>query len=283
MKRLGIWLLSLLVIASLASLQALTDRASARTIAETRMAVFTNEQPLIPSLPILRLLSFNQEPLLADLLWLNMIQYFGSGSPYGTYPALGPFTERITDLDPRFASPYEFGQTVLPFMGQAETAERLGLKAREQLPENGFLTYLLATVYHLNIRDYKKAAEYYELAADLPGTPTAARQLAAVARRDEEQSQSRNREAAKIYWRDAIERARNDDELDRASRWLAHMEIVDSLEIAARQFKAKHNRFPATLEELKESGEISSVPTSPIYRKFVLEADGTINFEQAAE
>lgn len=279
MKRLLIWCAVILVAGSVASTQALADQAAQETNQATRIAILNHGEPLLPSTATLRLLSFGNEPLLADLLWLQTIQYFGGGAPTGSYPTLGKMVEQIVELDPKFAYPYEFGMVVLPFLNQAETAERIGVRARQELPDNGLLTFYLATVYHLNILDYKKAAELYELAATQPGAPPAAQRLAEVARAQVEESVT-NREAAKIFWRTAAQQARNDQEYEWAIRWLTHMEIVDSLEIAARQFKNQHGHFPDSLEALRDNGTISTVPVSPLNRKLVLEADGTISFDE---
>ncbi len=282
LTRLHYWILSLLFVASLAATQATYDRMVQSFKKDTRTAILKHSQPLLPPVPVLKLMSLHNEPLLADLLWLQTIQYFGSGSPYGNYPALGPMANHITSLDPQFAYPYEFGMVVLPFMGQADTAEKLGLRAQESIPDNGLLSYYLGTVYHLNIRDYKKAAEYYRLASTQPGAPEAAEELARAAEAQVQNSRE-DREAAKIFWRTAIEKARNDDETNRAVRWLAHMEIVQSLEIAAQQFHNEQGRYPATLQELVDAKKISSIPASPIHRKLILQEDGRIDFDQLEE
>ena len=273
------WFLSLLTVGALISCQAGYDLASQVFLSKTRTAILSNDQPLLPSVGILKLMSLNNEPLLADLIWLQTIQYFGSGNPYGMYPALGPMTDTVTQLDPQFSYPYEFGMVILPFMGRAEQAEKLGLRAQQYLPKEGLLTYYLASVYQLNIRDYKKAAYYYDLASTEPGSPTAASQLANVSRAQIHNSME-DREAAKVFWGTAIKNARNPDEKIRAENWLAQIEIVESLEIAATQFKNQNNRFPNSLQELVDGKFISSIPTSPIHRKLLLQSDGTINFDQ---
>lgn len=279
MKRLSGLGWFLLVTISLSSTQALSDRAAADFKIDTRTAVLKNEKPLLPDNRTLQLLSFNQQPLLADLLWLQTIQYFGSGNPYAMFPALGPMVDQITQLDPKYAYPYEFGLVVLPFMHQANLAEKIGLRSREALPNNGLLTYYLATVYHLNLLDYKKAADYYDLAATLPGTPTAAASLAKVAR-DQVAESIEDRDAAKIFWATAAQNARNDDEYIRSLNWLAHIEIVQSIEIAAKQFQLENGHFPTSLEELAASGKIQKGIRSPIHRKLILEPNGRVNFDE---
>jgi hypothetical protein len=276
------WFFSILTLVCLIATQAGYDLAAKNFVKDTKVAILKNDKPLIPSGMALKLMSLNNEPFVADLLWLQTIQYFGSGSPYGNYPALAPMTDTITQLDPKFSYPYEFGLVVLPFMGKAEAAEKLGLRAQQYLPDEGILTYYLASVYHLNIRDYKKAAHYYTLASTQKGTPEAAAHLAEIAQAEVHNS-IEDREAAKVFWRTAIENARNDDERIRAASWLAHIEIVQSLEIAASQFKKETGHFPTSLQELVDAKKISAIPKSPIHRKLLLQADGTINFDELAD
>lgn len=281
--RLHIWLLSLLVAASVASTQAMADTVSENTKKEVRVAVLKNEQPLLPSTKALKLLSFGNEPLLADLIWLQTIQYFGVGSPYQKYGALGSMVDRVTELDSKFAYPYQFGLVALPFMGQTATAEKLGLRAREALPNDGLLTFYTASVYHLNLKDYRKAGEFYALAATLPGAPTAASQLAGVTLARVNDSLT-DRQAAIVFWEAVIQNAKTEEERERAVNWWKHMQVVYSLEIAASQFKEREGRFPDSFDEMIAKGYIGRVPESPILRIFTLEAGtGKVGFEQVRE
>jgi len=279
LNRFHYWFLSLLVLASLISVQANYDHYTGSFATDTQITIFKNSQPLIPSVKALQLLSLNDQPLMADIIWLQTIQYFGSNSPYANYPALGSMVNTVSELDPKFAYPDQFGMVVLPFIGQADTAEEVGLRAQQNIPDDGILTYYLATVYQLNIKDYKKAAYYYNLAATQPGTPTAAKSLAAISESQVHDSQQ-DLTAAKIFWQNAIETAENDYEKEQATRWLAQIEIVESLQIAASEYKSEYGHFPSSLQELVNTKFINAIPQSPIHRKLILEPDGTINFDQ---
>ncbi|CAN5177251.1 hypothetical protein BH11PAT4_BH11PAT4_3200 [soil metagenome] len=280
LTRLQIWILSALVVASLSASQALADKASKPTKEEVRVAVLKNDKPLLPSTQFLKLVAFGNEPLLADLIWLQTIQYFGVGSPYQKYAALGPMVDTVTQLDPKFAYPYQFGLVALPFMGQSETAVKIGLRAREVLPEDGLLTFYTASVYHLNLKDYRKAGELYALAATLKGAPPAAESLAGVTLAKVQDNLS-DRKAAIVFWEAVIQNAKTEEERDRAVAWWKHMQVVYSLEISAEQFKAKEGRYPASFDELIARGYISKVPESPIERIFTLDpVTGKVGFEQ---
>lgn len=278
-SRLHIWLLTFLVAGSLSATQALADNASKPTREAVKDAILRNEKPLLPSTKVLKLLSLGDEPLLADLVWLQTIQYFGTGSPYQKYSALAPMVDTVTELDPKFAYPYQFALVALPFMGQSETAVKLGLRARENLPNDGLLTFYTASVYHLNLKDYRKASEFYELAATLPGAPSAAIRLAGVTKARVADNLS-DRQAAIVFWEAVAQNAKTDEERERAIAWYKHMQIVYSLEISTEQFKTREGRYPASFDELIAKGYIGRVPESPIERIFTLDPQtGKVGFE----
>ena len=278
-----IWTISLLTVGSLISLQAGFDHSVQAFNHATERAVYYQDKPLIPSAKILSLLSINNQPAVADLLWLQTIQYFGGGSAYGDFPSLGKMVETVTQLDPKFSYPYEFGLVALPFMKQVDTAERLGLQAQKEIPGNGLLTYYLASLYHLNLKDYKKAADLYALAATQVGAPQGSRLLAAIAANQVTDSPD-DRKSAIAFWETVIQNAHTDEEHDRAVAWWKQMQIVYSLEITAQQFKNTEGRFPATLQELVDKGYRDSIPDSPVNRVLTIDpTTGRVNFDKLAD
>ena len=198
--RTAIWLLVALGFSGLASLQTLGDKAGSDFTAKTKRATLESSQPLVPPLPVLQALSLGNPSLAADVLWLQTIQYFGIGDPDGKYPALGPLLNDITRLDPKDEPPYELGLVVLPFMDQSPQAIELGLRAQTAIPNNGLLTYYLASVYHLDYKDYQNAAKYYQLAAKEPGAPSAATSLAGTVL-SKLDANSVDRIVAREFWR----------------------------------------------------------------------------------
>lgn len=276
-----IWLLSLGALGSLAAAQGAWDNASAAYKSDVKLATFKLAEPALPSLNTLKALSLNQRSAVADLLWLKNIQYFGEGNPYGKYPSLGALLNTITELDPKFEYPYEFGMTVLPFMDQAQAAVTLGERAQQAIPNNGLLTFYLASVYHLSIKDYRRAGDLYAKAATEPGAPGASKELAGVAYASNSNSLS-DRLVAIAFWKTAAETAKDDSQKDLASRWYAHMQIVYSLELAAQQYKQAHGEYPANLQDLKDAGYIPQIPDSPIGRYLILDPKtGRIDFSQS--
>jgi len=237
-------------------------------------------QPLVPGTEALKILSLGDGQLAADILWLDMIQYFGQGDPYGKYAALAPMLDRITQLDPNFEYPNEFALIVLPFMGATDTAIAIGERAQTTFPNNGLLTYYLATDYHLDKKDYVKAAYYYEKAAKEPGAPPAAIDLAAVA-----QSRINNtlddRIVAIGFWQTVKDRAQTDEDAKRAQDWIDELNIVLTLEKASMAYHDRHQAYPQTLQDLVTDGLVSEIPPSPVNRAFILDPKtGKVSFAE---
>ncbi|HSI20555.1 MAG TPA: hypothetical protein VLA04_02490 [Verrucomicrobiae bacterium] len=279
--RVTTWAIALLALTSLASAQGMSDTASAGYKKEKKKAAILLAEPALPSLTSLKALSINQRGAMADLLWLKSIQYFGQGNPYGQYPSLGAVVNTITELDPKFSYAYEFGMVVLPFMGQTPIAVTMGERAQTAIPNDGLLTFYLASVYHLNVKDYKKAGALYDKASREPGAPLASRELAGVALASVDDSLS-DRLAAQAFWKAVFENAKDESEKERAARWYAHLEVVYDLEQFAEQYKQDKGAYPQNLEELKNAGYIAAVPESPIGRFLILNPEtGRIDFSKS--
>ena len=272
----------LLALPCLAGVQYAYDRSSHSLGEKLFAAVYHSGDPLVPQTPILHVLSFGRPEVAADLLWLKTIQYFGSVRPFSSYPSLGPLLDRVTQLDPKFEYPYEFGLIVLPYSGATQTAVMLGERAQTNLPNNGLLTYYLATVYHLNLNDYNKAGYYYEKAADEPGAPGAARQLAGVSF-DKVNNTLADRLVALNFWKTVYDHAASQEEKDRAGNWYKNMEMVYTLERAAIAYQNQKGHYPASLQELKDQGYIPEIPVSPVGRAFILDPKtGKVSFDTLA-
>ena len=275
-------LLTVLAIALLCGLQQGYDLAAKSYVATQRAKFTAFSEPLVPGVEGLKLLSLGDGPLVADLLWLNTIQYFGAGTPYGKYHALGPMLDRVTQLDPKFEYPYEFGLVTLPYMEQTAMAITLGQRAQQVFPHNGLLTYYLASDYQLNLKDYKNAAKYYILASKQPGAPSASITLAATSL-DKLSSSLGDRLVAAEFWKTAYDNAKNDDEKKRDYSWYQQLQIVYALESAAQTYHDKTGNYPASFQVMIDAGLIQGVPASPVNRLLQLNpSTGKVSFDQLA-
>ncbi len=279
MNRWTAWLVTIALLTGTASSQILSDRESKQYRKDVKNAILDNERVLIPDADALKAISLGNTSLMADLLWIKLIQYFGTGSPFATYQAIPGYIERITDLDPKFAYAYQFGLLVLPFMNQAERAEQLGLKSEPYITNDGMVSFYMASNYHINLKNYKKAAEYYERASKQEGAPGASERLAAIALSQSKESIN-DRLVAINFWQTVIDNSKSEGEKKRAEAWLYHMQIVYALEVFVEQYKGKTGAFPADLQQLVTEKYLASIPPSPIYRRLILDnKTGRISFD----
>lgn len=139
-----------------------------------------------PSGQALRSATFGHAESAADLAWLRAVQYYGGHRQSDMrFLKLEHVFDILTSMAPGFESPYVFGAFALAQEGRDfEAAERLLRKGIEHNPRNGRLAFELGFLYYVRPggRDLPRAAEFFERAARLPGSPPNVERFAAFAR-----------------------------------------------------------------------------------------------------
>lgn len=145
------------------------------------LAYYPSGQHVLPA-------TFGHAETAADLAWLRAIQYYGEHRHTDNrFDHLYHVFDILTTLAPRFESAYVFGAFALAQEGgdfpQAEALLRKGLETN---PHSGRLAFETGFLYYVkpNGRDLNRAAEYFELAANMPGQPEASRRFAAFCRQN---------------------------------------------------------------------------------------------------
>lgn len=137
----------------------------------------------LPSGKFIEQTSLGYRQLAADLVWFQVVQYFGGyAKNQHSLDYFNGLIDIVTELDPHFVFPYIFGAVVMAEdMNNLErgiTLLRKGMHANPQqwlLPfEMGFLTYIVHG-------DASTAVHYFSLAAKLPGGGDRAKRFAAFA------------------------------------------------------------------------------------------------------
>ena len=146
----------------------------------------------LPSGHYLKPASLGFDSLIADLLWIKAIGYFGGH--YLTdrsYKWLYHILDLVTTLDPHFKYPYEFGGVILALEGgNPDQSTALLQKGTQYFPEYWRLHFYLGFNYFYYHKDLKQASYYITKAAQLPGRPAYLPKLAAslLAQSGEEES-----------------------------------------------------------------------------------------------
>jgi len=111
--------------------------------------------------------------LVADVLWVRAVSYFGGHIlTDGNYPWLNRILLQVTTLDPPFIYPYLFGGMALALKPETGN-ESIAMLARGMINYPGDWRYPFYIGFNAfyNQRDPERAADLMSYAASLPGSP----------------------------------------------------------------------------------------------------------------
>lgn len=238
----------------------------------------------LPDGQYLRLASLGFRELVADVLWLQVIQVIGQrklSKEDGHWLYLA--VDRITTLDPRFVRAYEAGSLALcTLVVLPEESNRLLEKGMQHNPQEWKLPFLLAINYYFEMADDKKAADAMSQAARLPGSPDALARLAAKLFVSAKSPQQAVDFLANVY------SETTDENIKRLVEIRLKESIVERdlqlLEQALTQYQNKYSRRPHSLEELVGPGQLSRLPEEPFGGRYVYDpATGVIRSSEVKE
>lgn len=211
--------------------------------------------------------SFGATNFAADLYWLELIQYYGGGDPYGEYRQLPALYNTITDLSPQFLAPYESGLLVLPAEKFVSQGIALGEKGQRHLPSSWELPYYEGLIYHIYNKDYLQAAKLFQLAATKKDAPAITKYFAGLY-----YQKANQRETAYVIFQTVYQTTKDPFVKDRARKQIGHLDGLFALQDAVKDYQARFGRHPASLEELVGRGFIQAVPVSPLGLRYTYDA-----------
>lgn len=204
---------------------------------------------------------------LADIYWLEAIQYYGGGDPYGTYRQLPALFKTITDLSPKFAAAYQNGLLILPSEKFADEAIALGEKGQKSLPKSWEIPYYEGLVYHLNKKDYAAAAHQFEIAASKKGAPAITKYFAGLYYKE-----AGTRQTAYQIFQTVYQTTSDAFVKERAQKQIGHLDGLFALEDGVAKFRNTFHRLPTSLDELVRQNVIESIPVSPLGLHYTYDA-----------
>lgn len=151
--------------------------------AGTALAAVSGRDQARPSAPIdlaplldarqLQTVAGGFAPALADVYWIRAVAAAGANadSPRQT-ELLYRMLDRVTTLDPDFATPYQYGALMLSVRGdRPDLGDRILLRGRERFPDNWeYPFYLGFNCFYFKL-DFDGAADWFARAAAVEGAP----------------------------------------------------------------------------------------------------------------
>jgi hypothetical protein len=245
------------------------------------------DQLVVRSGMLLKLMSLEYAPLLADLYWTRVVQYYGDKRVRhdANLEMLWPLLDITTTLDPNLIAAYRFGSTFLaePAPGGAgrpdlavEVLNR-GIRAN---PEYWRLYEDLGFVYYFDLKDYRKASKAFLEGSKNPNAFIWMRVLAA---RVVEQGETR--ETSVFLWNEIYNSASNPQIKQNA---LTHLQLLraqadcEQLDAIAQEYEKRAKRRPTTLRDLVNAGLLPRPAVDPLGFVYVFNSDGKAQLNPAS-
>jgi hypothetical protein len=160
----------------------------------------------LPSGKFVEELSLGYREVVADVIWLNAVQYYGEFRKGGhDLRYFRGLIDIVTALDPHFVFAYVFGALIISEdAGAFDEGVDILKSGMARNPTSWQLPFEIAFLNFVNRRDNALAARYFELASQMPGAPEYTERFAAFV-----YSKAGDSEASIRLWEEYKEHAEN--------------------------------------------------------------------------
>ncbi len=229
------------------------------------------ELTYFPSGRLLHLADLGYDALVADLMWLKGVQYYGEHRKTDReYPLAEHVFSTITSLDPGFIGAYRFGAFVLAEdVGTPAGAVDLLRKGMRNNPERWEIPFDLGFLYFVVLDDNPKAAHYFRLASGFPNSPDITKRFTAFAYR-----KSGRVDLARALWEEIYRSSQNKMMRESAAFALKRIDLDDASELLGGlvgRFQDLTGRSPYNLEEIVRAGLMGEIPRDPFGGRYFLD------------
>jgi hypothetical protein len=238
-----------------------------------------DDQVILRSSKLVKALSLEYAPLVADIYWTRVVQYFGNKHA-GHDPdlrLLWPLLDVSTTLDPNLIPAYHFGGMFLsdaaprgagrPDLG-AELVER-GIRAN---PNEWRLYYDLGFIYYFDAKDYPKAAAAFLEGSKNPDAFVWMKVLAAKIAAEGESP-----ETSLFLWQDIYNTTKDAAVKENA---LTHLQLLKAaadckqIDALVEEYRKRTGAMPKSMGELVRAGFLRGAPVDPLGYPYTLGEDG---------
>jgi hypothetical protein len=214
------------------------------------------EMLYFPSGTFIEEVSLGYNLLIADLVWIRAIQYFGEHHLTDLkYLHLYHILDILTTLDRKFIHGYTFGGFLLEHSAQEpDNADRLLHKGEFHNPHSWEIPFVRGFIYYIFRGEKREAIHFFLRASRKPAAPEMCKRFASFT-----YQKLGDKYMAFKLWQDIYENTTNRFERETAERYMKEMYVLiqlDSLNVAFHQYGDEIGRYPSSLEEMEERGFI---------------------------
>jgi hypothetical protein len=237
------------------------------------------DEMVLRSGKLVRAMSLEYAPLMADVYWTRVVQYYGDKHERHdrNFELLWPLLDLTTTLDPNLLVAYRFGSTFLSEpaprgAGHPELGIALLKRGIQANPDYWRFYEDLGFIYYFELKDYPKASAAFAEGSRHPDSQIWMKIMAAkIAAEGESLSTSI------FLWTEVYQTTKDPQVKENA---MSHLQLLRAeqdckqLEVLADEFEKRTGRRPARVGELVQAGLLPRLPVDPMGFPYVFGPDG---------
>jgi hypothetical protein len=237
------------------------------------------DEMVLRSGKLVRAMSLEYAPLMADIYWTRVVQYYGDKRSRHdpNFDLLWPLLDLTTTLDPNLLVAYRFGSTFLSEpsprgAGHPELGIALLTRGIQANPDYWRFYEDLGFIYYFELKDYPKASAAFAEGSKNPDAQIWMKIMAAkIAAEGESLSTS-------IFLWNEVYQTTKDPQV-RANA-MSHLQLLSAeqdckqLDALADEFQKRTGRRPARVGELVQAKLLPRLPVDPMGFPYVFGPDG---------
>ena len=233
---------------------------------------------LLRSGKLMKVMSLEYAPLLADIYWTRVVQYYGNKHVRGqaNLELLWPLLDITTTLDPNLLISYRFGAMFLSQAppsgaGRPDLAVNLIERGIQTNPDYWRLYEDLGFIYYFDLKDYKKASDAFLEGSKKPNALLWMKVMAAKVAAEGE-----SLETSVFLWKD-IYNTTSDASVKKNA--LMHLQLLKvkedcrQLDLLSDEYAKRFGKRPARMGDLVQAGLLRGIPGDPLGFPYIFGED----------
>lgn len=234
---------------------------------------------LLSSAKLMKTMSLEYAPLMADFYWTRVVQFYGNKHVRGdaNLEELWPLLDITTTLDANLIPAYRFGAIFLSQRppggaGRPDLAVQLLQRGIKANPDFWRLYEDLGFVYYMDLKDYKNASEAFLEGSKNPKALIWMKIMAAKIA-----AQGESYETSFFLWNDIYTTTTDKQIKENAKMHLLLLRVREDckkLDQLADEYKKRFGHRPQRVKELEQAGLVQATPVDPLGYEYVFDDHG---------
>lgn len=228
---------------------------------------------------LLKAMSLDYKPLIADLYWTRAVQYYGDKRARHEqgFDLLWPLLDVTTTLDPNLIVAYRFGSTFLSEpsprgAGHPELGIQLLERGIQANPDYWRFYEDLGFIYYFELKDYGKASQAFEDGSKFPDSQIWMKVMAARIA-----AEGNSLATSMFLWNEVFQSATDPQVKENAKNHLDLLRATEDcrqLDLLADEYEKRTGKRPTQIGELVREQLLPHVPVDPKGYPYVFGPDG---------